>query len=32
MEKQQKEGERFGLTKDACEPEFNTIGSCGYGP
>jgi hypothetical protein len=32
MEKQQKEGEHFGLTKDAYQPEFNTIGLCGCGP
>jgi len=32
MEKQQKEGEHFGLTKDMYQPEFDTIGTCGCGP
>jgi len=32
MEKQQKEGEHFGLTKDMYQPEFGTTGTCGCGP
>jgi hypothetical protein len=32
MEKQQKEGEHFGLTKDVYQQEFNTLSTCGYGP
>lgn len=32
MEKQQKEGEHFGLKKDMYQSEFVTIGTCGCGP
>ena len=32
IEKQQKEGEHFGLTKDVYQQEFNTTGTCGCGP
>jgi len=32
MEKQQKEGEHFGLTKVVYQPEFNTTGTYGCGP